>query len=213
MLLSGLLPTNFAIPLPENQPPLIAMDSPWDWPSPLGVCLHSHDTGEYVAPEPDMLFSRLTDKIIREKDGKKPLEVGADKIARATRSALKLVNSLRTLTGHPIRLQTEKPIINGRICAIEVYPAATLTVKGLIQPKYKDRKGLQTRRSILNSFNTELKITTDRNLIENNHDVLDAVICTLAGNDFLRQNVILPSKDDIELTRKEGWIWVANPED
>jgi len=195
----------------ENQPTLISMDAPLGWPAPLGECLHSHNAGEYVVLESDILFSRITDKIVRRKTRKKPLEVGADKIARATRSALALLNNLRALTGNPIPLLTTKPIMDGRICAIEVYPAATLTVKGFLQPKYKDKKELQKRRSILNSLETQLNITADRNLIENNHDVLDAVICILGGVDFLLRNVIIPSKDDFEYVKKEGWIWVADP--
>lgn len=197
----------------ENQPTLIAMDAPLGWPAPLGDSLHSHKAGEHVAIEPDMLFSRATDRVIREKTGKKPLEIGADKIARAARSALKLLFNLRALTGDPIPVLTTKPIMDEGICAIEVYPAATLTVKGAMQPKYKDKKALQTRRSILNSLETQLDITADRNLIENNHDVLDAVICVLAGMDFLLRDVIAPSKDDFNYARKEGWIWVANPGD
>jgi hypothetical protein len=82
-----------------------------------------------------------------------------------------------------------------------------------MQPKYKDKKELQTRRSILNSLDSQLNITADRNLIENSHDVLDAVICVLAGMDFLLRDVIIPSKDDFEYARKEGWIWVADPGD
>jgi hypothetical protein len=199
--------------IPENQPTLIAMDAPLGWPAPLGECLHSHKAGEHVAIESDMLFSRITDKIVWKKTRKKPLEIGADKIARAARSALNLLNNLRALTGDPVPLLTTKPIMDGRICAIEVYPAATLTVKGFMQPKYKDKKELQTRRSILNSLDSQLNITADRNLIENSHDVLDAVICVLAGMDFLLRDVIIPSKDDFEYARKEGWIWVADPGD
>ncbi|MFN2302369.1 MAG: DUF429 domain-containing protein, partial [Anaerolineales bacterium] len=194
-------------------PTLIAMDAPLGWPASLGECLHSHKAGEHVAIESDMLFSRITDKIVWKKTRKKPLEIGADKIARAARSALNLLNNLRALTGDPIPLLTTKPIMDGRICAIEVYPAATLTVKGFMQPKYKDKKELQTRRSILNSLDSQLNITADRNLIENSHDVLDAVICVLAGMDFLLRDVIIPSKDDFEYARKEGWIWVADPGD
>ena len=72
---------------------------------------------------------------------------------------------------------------------------------------------MQARKSILNSLEIQLNITADRNLIENNHDVLDAVVCILAGLDFLLRDVMIPSKDDIEFARKEGWIWVADPGD
>ena len=58
-----------------------------------------------------------------------------------------------------------------------------------------------------------MDITADRNLIENNHDVLDAVDCIFAGMDFLLQDVIIPSKDNLEYARKEGWVWVMDSGD
>jgi hypothetical protein len=41
-------------------------------------------------------------------------------------------------------------------------------------------------------------------------DVRDAVVCTLAGADFLAGRVMAP--DDLALARREGWIWVRQPE-
>ena len=192
-----------------DKPTLIALDAPLGWPAPLGENLHAHKAGEYITAESDMLFSRVTDKIVREKTRKKPLEVGADRIARAARSALNLLNDLRTLTNHPIPLQTAAPIMNDRICAIEVYPAATLIVKGYMQP-YKKKEHIEARRSILNSLETQIHFSANRDLVEENDDALDAVICVLAGIDFLRKNVIIPDQSEIQFAEKEGWIWVQS---
>lgn len=195
--------------IPADEPALLALDAPLGWPLALGECLHVHRAGDHVAPESDMLFSRLTDKIVKERTGKKPLEIGADRIARAARSALNLLNDVRNLTGRPIPLQATETTMNESVCAIEVYPAATLTVKGFIQPKYKqDHKA---RLKILASLETQMKISADKQLIVESDDVLDSVICVLAGLDFLRRDVIVPSKDEHECAVKEGWIWVQNP--
>lgn len=196
--------------IPANQRTLLALDAPLGWPAPLGECLYAHKAGEHVAPESDMLFSRLTDKIVRKKTGKKPLEVGANFIARTARSALNLLNELRILTGRSIPLQMAEPTMNNTVCAIEVYPAATLTVKGFMQPKYK--KVLQARKSIIASLETQMQISADKELIMENDDVLDAVICVTAGLAFLRKDVIVPSRGELECAEKEGWIWVTDPE-
>jgi len=189
---------------------ILALDAPLGWPVHLGECLFNHRAGEHVAIDSDTLFSRITDKIVREKTGKKPLEVGADRIARAARSALNLLNDLRTLTGRPIPLQAVEPIMNDSVCTIEVYPAATLTVKGFMQP-YKKKEYHSGRQKILISLETQMQISANKSLIIENDDVLDAVICVLAGVDFLQQNVIIPSGDELECVKKEGWIWVQSP--
>lgn len=195
--------------IPANEHTLLALDAPLGWPSALGECLNAHRAGDHVAPEPDMLFNRLTDKIVRDKTGKKPLEVGADRIARAARSALNLLNDVRSRTGSSIPLVVAEPIISDTVCAIEVYPAATLTVKGFIQPKYK--KDIEARKKILASLETEVQISANKDLIVGSDDVLDAVVCVLAGFDFLRKDVIVPSAGELECAVKEGWIWVQDP--
>ena len=40
-------------------------------------------------------------------------------------------------------------------------------------------------------------------------DALDAALCCTAAADFLRGNAFEPQ--DIDLARKEGWIWVRKP--
>jgi hypothetical protein len=40
-------------------------------------------------------------------------------------------------------------------------------------------------------------------------DVLDALVCVLAGADFLAGRAMPP--EDEQLAQKEGWIWVRRP--
>jgi hypothetical protein len=44
-------------------------------------------------------------------------------------------------------------------------------------------------------------------VIENSADALDAIACALAGRDFASGRALPP--DNLELARREGWIWTA----
>jgi hypothetical protein len=39
-------------------------------------------------------------------------------------------------------------------------------------------------------------------------DAFDAVICVLAGLDFIRGEVHRPLAEEVEVVRREGWIWL-----
>ncbi len=192
----------------DDYPTLIALDSPLGWPADLGKSLQLHKAGDYIAVEPGTLFNRLTDKIVRNQIGKKPLEVGADRIARTAHSTLKLLNQLRAHTNDPIPLLTATPTMNSRVCAIEVYPAATLIANGYMQPGYKKKAATRARRSILRSLGAQIYFSANKDLMEQNDNALDAAICVFSGVEFLRKNVIIPSQSEIQIAEKEGWIWV-----
>ena len=51
----------------------------------------------------------------------------------------------------------------------------------------------------------------DMDLMINNDNALDGVICILAAIDFLKQDVIEPDESQINFAKKEGWIWVKKP--
>ena len=76
---------------------LIALDAPLGWPRALGACLPDHRAGQ-VMPHADDLFRRFTDLDIRERMGKRPLEVGANLISRTAVAALVLLEKIRDLT-------------------------------------------------------------------------------------------------------------------
>ena len=48
-------------------------------------------------------------------------------------------------------------------------------------------------------------------ILEHNADVLDAVVCVLAGVDFVTGQATGPGPDILEMAKKEGWIWVRRP--
>ena len=172
---------------------VIALDAPLGWPRPLAASLIGHRAGQGLPTEAQVLFARATDRAIRERLGKQPLEVGANLIARTAVAALALLDELRELTGRPIPLAWE--VLEAEPWrAIEVYPAATRIAHGA-----PDRGGC------LEGLGRAL----DCRAVEPAHlakaDAVDACVCVLAAADFLLGRSVPP--DDLETAVVEGWIW------
>jgi predicted RNase H-like nuclease len=184
---------------------LLAIDAPLGWPEKMGEVLSHHAAGAPVGVEANRLFRRHTDRIIKERLGKQPLDVGADRIARTAVAALEILEALRRQTGHPLPLAWA-PDYEGPIAAIEVYPAGTLTRYGLPATGYKKGSDRARRQTILHGLEGRWQLGCDGSPLLESADVLDAAICVLAGCDFLRGKAVAPSNPD--LARKEGWIWV-----
>lgn len=190
-----------------TQKVLLALDAPLGWPVSLGRELQEHEAGNPIKTEPNQLFRRSTDQFIKRMIGKQPLDVGADRIARTAHSALTLLDEIRKRTGEELPLAWESDI-QKEISAIEVYPAATLIAHEIMAPGYKRRESINLRKRLLEDLRKLIGLPPDLSLMENNDDALDAVICVLAGADFLRGEVYCPIDQD--LAKKEGWIWVRN---
>jgi len=192
-----------------RQSVLLALDAPLGWPVALSRQLYRHVAGSSIGHSPDRLFRRETDRYVEEVIGKRPLEVGADRIARTTVAALNLLADLGQRLGKQIPLawsHVELPILS----AIEVYPAATLRSRSLKSEGYKDKKGLDIRKGLFEAIAGELRTELDPMDIVANDNVFDAVLCALAGIDFVRGRAIEPP--DRETATKEGWIWFARPD-
>ena len=191
---------------------LLAIDAPLGWPSNLARAIKSHVAGAPLGAmsASGTFFTRETDRFIKRTLGKKPLEVGADRIARTAFSALAFVAELRVLTSLPLALSWAAADAG----IIEVYPAATL--KSLSAPStvapYKKPEQVDARRSIahllashatLSPAHVEAAIASDHKL--------DAVLCALAGHDFIVSRAVGPSADAMDMARAEGWIWARAP--
>lgn len=185
---------------------LLALDAPLGWPAAMGAALAAHRAGAPIPIERDRLFQRLTDQVVRRAVGKRPLEVGADRIARTAHAALQQLEELRRATGSPIELAWE-PAPGPGIHAIEVYPAATLTAYGIAATGYKGKKGRRARQQVLRALPEHLVLPDDVELLLRHDHALDAVLCVLAGADFLRGSALAPAPEDLATARKEGWIW------
>jgi hypothetical protein len=182
---------------------LIAIDSPLGWPAALGESLAGHAAGAALDVPKDVLFRRCTDGAVRRNTGKIPLEVGAEKIARAAHSALAVLQCLREATGQAIPMAWSPSV--AAIEAIEVYPAATLVVRGLLEPGYKLAESVVARQRMVRKLGTE--ITGLGEFASAQDDVFDACLCLLAGKDFLDGRAVPPTSEQLPSARKEGWIW------
>jgi hypothetical protein len=189
---------------------LIAIDAPLGWPDGLRTLLHGHQAGVRIPDglEKDPCFRRHTDLVVRVV--KAPLEVGADRIARAAFEALRVLDSLRNETGLSLPLAWS-PGFTGA-AAIEVYPGATMAARKLTKVQYKLPDQGTGRNDIIGAIvNTRLvEPLSSKSLARavQNADVLDAILCLVAARDFLLGECGEPDAAHAETVRREGWIWV-----
>ena len=193
---------------PQKAATLLAIDAPLGWPVALGRALGSHRAGETIATDANELFRRETDRFVKRKLGKTPLDVGADRIARTAHAALRLLDELRGKLAAAVPLAWA-PTPLAAVSAIEVYPAATLVSHGFRSDGYKKREQTVERSEILRSLQAVVSLPSDRSSMEGSADALDAVLCLLAARDFLTNQAMPP--EDRSIAETEGWIWVRAP--
>jgi predicted RNase H-like nuclease len=183
---------------------LLALDAPLGWPQDFGHTLADHFAGMPVQKEANLFFRRETDRFVKRTFGKVPLDVGADRIARTALSALQLLSTLSDKTGGIIPLAWDANFSG--IAAIEVYPAGTLQASDVKSTGYKKPEQREAREQILIWLANEAELPDELSLPLEDADVLDAMLCTLAGADFLAGKAYPPP--NLALAQKEGWIWV-----
>ncbi len=188
-------------------PLLVAIDAPLGWPTALTQALHGHAAGRQLDGDPNELFARTTDRFVREKTGLKPLDVGADRIARTAAAALKLIASLRARTKQALPL-LRSPAAAAKGGLIEVYPAATLKQRALPFRQYKKPDATEIRMQIAASVAEELDIQPVTNQCVDSDHCLDAVLCVLGATDFLAGRCAGPA-EHVHF-QQEGWIWFAS---
>lgn len=188
---------------------LLALDAPLGWPARLGESLHAHRAGAAFDNPPNAMFRRATDDAIAERLGKRPLDVGSDRIARTAHTALSFLKRLRNKLEAPIPLAW-KPGPIDIITAIEVYPAGTLAARNLPHSGYKGpgNEPAARRRELTNAVAKQISFDADaaQEMARTDH-ALDAALCVCAGLDFLTGDAVPP--EDLNLARQEGWIWVS----
>ena len=183
---------------------VVAIDAPLGWPAALGNALVPHAAGDNLSVEKNSLFKRNTDKTVRSVTGKNPLEIGADKIARATHTALEVLNRLRKKSRLTLPLLWSTEFSGAGV--IEVYPGATLKMHGAPSSAYKKPDEKAARDAIVKCVGGT--IPDLKRYVSAKADVFDACLCVLAAHDFMMGSCRSPAQDELEDARKEGWIWV-----
>ncbi len=189
--------------LPEDGSCLLALDAPLGWPEAFGKALAGHAAGELLPVETALFFRRMTDRRLEKVHH--PMDVTADRIARTAYWAVNLLDEVAKRAGRPIPLAWG-PQQLAPLSAIEVYPAGTLTQLGLPASAYKKAEQVGQRQAIIDGVRHFLAENTDWSPCLEDADQLDAVLCLVAGMDFLYGRC--PAPDDLALAKKEGWIWV-----
>lgn len=190
-----------------REPVLFALDAPLGWPVAMGERLVEHRAGQRLPVSPDHLFSRRTDHDIRERFGKKPLEVGANFIARTALAALTMLDKLRQAYQLSIPLAWD-PGLRSPMETIEVYPAATLLALGISPQGYKPKAAHREREALIPRLTDHLRFDAGDKVCAKSPDLFDAAICVLAGADFLGGRAAAPRQ--LDRAKKEGWIWVRD---
>jgi predicted RNase H-like nuclease len=195
-----------------STPALLALDAPFGWPIGMRCALQHHLAGLPLTVEPNHMFRRLTDRFVKIKTRKTPLDVGADRIARTAHSALVLLENTRRTLGHDIPLAWS-PRSSSGVEAIEVYPALTLLALDLDPRNYKSGEaGRVARGVILDALKKHIRFdeAVEEGVLAVS-DLMDAVLCVLAGRDFLCGNCFEPPQNHIPIVRNAGWIWFRGP--
>lgn len=200
-----------ALSVKESPQALVAIDAPLGWPQGMVSELQEHRAGEPFRTRRDRMFRRRTDEVVRARTGKKPLEVGAEKLAHAAHHALDLLGELRLKSRSPIPLAWS--VGDGPRVAIEVYPGGTLAGHGLPSTGYKKEKGggdkaLRVRRQIISALESRLSGLSQ--FVESPPDVFDACLCLLSALDFLEGCCPEPDEAEKVVASREGWIWVRS---
>ena len=186
---------------------LVCLDAPLGWPEALGDELAQHSAGQRLGSEANTLFRRETDRAVKRRLNKQPLDVGADRIARTAHSALLFLDRLRQVSGHHLPLDWigDEPM---HPTAIEVYPAATLVAHGIRSTGYKKKENIGPREEILAELEKNMQLPEDDVVMKGNADALDSAVCVLAGLDFLLGRS--PGPTNRTVAEREGWIWVKS---
>jgi len=183
---------------------VVALDAPLGWPTGLRESLGRHRAGQPVAAAPERMFRRETDRFVQSELGRHPPEVGADRVARTAHAALALLQQIGEAAGAPLPLAWTPGTSSG---AIEVYPAATLLSRGISPTGYRGdtSAGRKARAAIFDRLQGELSTSVSRDLLVDDADLLDAVLCVVAAADFARGEALMPQ--DRSTAEIEGWIW------
>lgn len=176
----------------------VGIDSPFGWPRPFvefvqahrGAALLEHDWANALSRS---LRLRTTDLRVHERSGKYPLSVSSDMIALIAMRCATLLRKLGV---------TDRSGV-GKV--VEVYPGASLRVWQLASKTKASDAELLARLLA----RTEAWLHWDAAALSAcraSRDCFDAVVASLITRAAALGLTHLPSPDEAELAREEGWI-------
>jgi predicted nuclease with RNAse H fold len=189
---------------------MTAIDVPLGWPDGFISAVVAHHRGEgwppvSVVPPLDRLplRYRLTDRVVMAGGGR-PLSVSSDLIGVAAMRGARL-QDLLLAAGVPV----DRSGVTGRV--VEAYPAAALRAWGLASSRYKGRVNAAACRSLARELAARcgrLGAAAAAALEGCDDNGLDAFVCALVARAVLAGLTTRPAEDEVEVARREGWIYV-----
>lgn len=184
----------------------IGIDAPFGWPVSFVQAIRGYSTAT-VWPTCDVsdLRFRRTDRMVRERLGRWPLSVSADRIAMTAMRAARLL----------AKVAEEGEVIDrsggGRF--VETYPAVALSIWGLPSKCYKGEteEATAVRLEIVDGLAEKLgsglilSEEVRRKCLESD-DMLDALVAALVARGAARRRCQPVAPDDRRLAKEEGWI-------
>lgn len=186
------------------------IDCPLGWPQPFLSFLigHSREDPDAVLRHDGLagrreLAYRITDRFVTHKTGLIPLSVSADRLAHPAMRCAVIQAKIAHIWGVQSRDGTER--------LIEVYPAASLRIWGILARRYKGSgtPESEVRGDILDQLAAAapwLDLDEHRDQLVASDDLLDAVIASITARAAGRRATLLPGHDQGSAAREEGWI-------
>lgn len=177
------------------------VDVPLGWPDRFVDLVSAHHAGgpQQCADWRTEAVLRMTDRVLKEDFGLRPLSVSTDRIAypalrwSGIEAQLKLLGIDTARDG------------SGRIC--EVYPAGFLFQHGLKHRGYKGAAGAQVREEILRSLRLVMS-DEHADLCVADDNALDAVLAAVSAHTVVTGKAYGPPEDHRQAVLREGWIWM-----
>ncbi|MEU1883078.1 DUF429 domain-containing protein [Streptosporangium sp. NPDC020072] len=184
------------------------VDCPFGWPDRFVDFVTAHRNGHVEVPAEvagrtwrgDLTY-RVTDRVVVESTGQRPLSVSADRIGHtAMRCAALLAELARR--GRPVDRA-------GNGVVVEVYPAASLRCWGLTSNGYKRAANLGTLGLLVDQLQETaswLDLGTHEQLCRRSDDATDAVVAAITARAAALGRVTTPTQEQAPTARSEGWI-------
>ncbi|MEV4096830.1 DUF429 domain-containing protein [Streptosporangium saharense] len=184
------------------------VDCPFGWPDRFVDFVTAHRNGHVEVPAGVAgrtwrgdLVHRVTDRVVIELTGQRPLSVSADRIGHtAMRCAALLAELARR--GRPVGRAGDGVVV-------EVYPAASLRCWGLTSNGYKRSANLGTLGLLVDELQAAapwLDLGAHEGLCRGSDDATDAVVAALTARAAALGRVTAPSREQVLTARSEGWI-------
>ncbi|WP_344866676.1 DUF429 domain-containing protein [Planomonospora alba] len=182
------------------------VDCPFGWPDGFVDFVTAHRAGHVDVPAGTPgrvwrreLTHRVTDRVVHDLTGRRPLSVSADRIGHtAMRCAALLAELARR--GLPVDR-------GGGGAVVEVYPAASLRCWGLPHEGYKKDLGALGRLADgLRAAAPWLDLGPYDGCCRSSDHAMDAVVAALTARAAARGLVTAPTPEQTRRARSEGWI-------